>query len=1362
MRRGASRRQPLSVDSAHIATGRPAQKAVHFALTCEHDATNLADFTNNMDTHARSNFPQLYQIVLNPDADIGDSEPDTIEEISARVTAENLSHNIEKALLSERSRRLSDIRDMRKEGITMYGDLFSRLSPSSEHRVKCDPEYTDFHRTCDVRKLWKSIIKTHAVGYDASDTTAPRLVEEELEKTRQKPDQSVLDFVKVFNEKTAAVDSVHRTKLARRIEDAYQTALEKLPIPDLSRTAAQRQNAATEVAAERTYLDRKRRDDLKAAREDKSKTDSELGELLISKLDPNRFGDLHRSLVNDETLGKPSMPRTVNEALTVARKWKITPSRNGFPAATVLTALADETRPAARSRTKKQTTPRSFVTLAAAPAVKKTSVTCYYCGKGGHRQHECDSKARGLPKKYTPPQVAAPPIPKCTICYRSGHLAEQCFAKTKAPPKTQFTAIADVESEEGEKARFYALVARPYITHPDDDTDIPSPMHHSGTDYDDDESQHHITHRSHKPETAQTVHLSTSVSYAALDAGIPDYMVILDTGSIGNIIKSRRLITDLYIGPTTRVVGINGTGIVLNQYGTAGHWGKALYNPTGLANVLSMNSIGPSDRVTYNTAPSPHFEVRWADGHTQIFKKQTDSRLRGLYCLDTRYPGGGAESVTLVTEAIDTPATANFSTDTAGIVPPSTSSERASGYTKREVKQAAVAREYLSRMLITPRELALAVRKGTYLNAPFVASDVERSISIWGTPLEKLKGTTTVQQAQKSRHVEPTHLPQELRTSPEIYGDVLYICRQPFLLMCIEPIGMCVTYFLKDQKGETIAKHIVTALLDCRARGIEVHRMYTDSAAGLVAAQEHVAHLHLRVSEVGAGVHVSKAERDIRTLKEAMRGVITGTLIPHHIDQLILTWLVRACALMLNCRRSTTLADGTPPIEYWINRKVDLKIDFRTRVLTYAQVTEPPKTLSDKKKVTIPRTKGMLILAPVMNLAGSVHALNLLSWKVVSRTHFTELPMSDEVITHINDRIASSGKRVCGGDGTTPRDLPPDVTEDDDPNDTPESDSNEEVQALPTPYDAPAPATPMPHPSEHSPEDPNPGRSLTLDPGDQYDQDLPFGENDGRGSFSEGLEAAHLPPEEGAVQTDDPDMPALASTLKYKAGVTEHGEAPSKAAAHAEMAQLVEKKVFAPVHPSSLTPEERKACIPSSMNLKAKYDAANQFEKLKARLVAGGHRQHRGSYDEDETAAPTCTMSSIFMLAALASRTGEHVIGIDVPGAYLNATPSKKIHMRLDRDMTAMYVELVPSAHDMVNAEGCVIVRLLKALYGCVESAMLWYEHLRSFLASIGFEHCPHDPCMFKRGAGEHMVRMVVYVDDLLISCKLNSVLLIP
>ena len=1323
MRRGPPRRQPLSVDPVSITNGRAAQKADQSKLTWDGKTSNIEDFTRAMDLRARSGYPLNHQLILNPDADIGDSEPDSIESISARVIAENLSSNIEKALLSDRTRRISEIREIRREAITLYGDLFSSLSPSSQHRIKCDPGYTDFHTTCNVRMLWKSIIKSHAAGSDSSNTTAPRLVEEELEKIRQTQDQSALEFYMIFNAKAAAVDNVWRAKLARRIEAVYQIALDNLPIPDPLRTAALRQAAATELAAEKIYLARKRQDDLQAALTSTARTAAELAELFISKLDHHRFGDLYLSLVNDETLGKSSMPRTVNDALTVASRWKITPSRNGFSSATVLTALADDIRP--EKKVKAPRPPRSSITLVAAATAKKTSETCYWCGKPGHRQLECKAKARGVPK-VAPKTLTSQPKLNCTTCLRDGHTADQCYAKTRRDGhnKTLVTAMADLDRETDDKSRFFALAATSYTTYPD-----------------------------------------TSISYAALDTGIPEHMVILDTGSVGNIIKSLSLLTNLHTGPNTRVVGINGAGITLNQYGTAGHWGRALYNPTGLANVVSMNSIGPDDRVAYNLLPSPHFAVQWADGTKQIFTKQTCPRLRGLYCLDTRYPGRAVAdthtpalaSTTNTVTSMAGVGTPNLSQDTAGIVPPFTSSEKQLQYTKREVAQAAVAREYMSRMLITPRELALAVRKGTYLNTPFVAQDVERSVSIWGTPLEKLKGSTTVQQAPKSQHVEPTHIPQELRTSPESYGDVLYICGVPFLLMCIEPIGMCITYFLKDQKADTLGKHIATALLDCRARGIDVHQMYTDSAAGLVAAQEHVAHLHIRISEVGAGVHVSKAERDIRTLKEAMRAVITGTLIPHHIDQLILTWLVKACALMLNCRRSSTLADGTPPIEYWINRKVDLKLDFKTRLLTYAQVTEPAKTPSDKKKVTVPRTKGMIILCPCMNLAGSVFALNLMTWKVVSRIHFTQLPMPDEVITHINDHIASSGRRVCGGDGTTiaTGDSPPDVTEYEDPNITPDSDPSEEEQSVSTPDDALAPINPPKYP-------------LSTD--DQYDQGLRFGEDDGRGSFSEGLQEIHLPTEDGAPQTDVSDTPALAppepdihttlaSTLKYKEGVIQLGEIPSKAAANSEMAQLVDKNVFSPVLLSSLTPEERKGLIPSSMNLKAKFDAAGVFEKVKARLVAGGHRQHRGSYLEEETAAPTCTMSSIFMLAALASRAGEYVMGIDVPGAYLNATPAKTIYMRLDRDMTALYVELVPSATHMVHTDGCITVRLLKALYGCVESAMLWYHHLRDFLCSIGFEHCPHDPCMFKRGVGEHMVRMVVYVDDLLVSCQTKSVL---
>ena len=46
---------------------------------------------------------------------------------------------------------------------------------------------------------------------------------------------------------------------------------------------------------------------------------------------------------------------------------------------------------------------------------------------------------------------------------------------------------------------------------------------------------------------------------------------------------------------------------------------------------------------------------------------------------------------------------------------------------------------------------------------------------------------------------------------------------------------------------------------------------------------------------------------------------------------------------------------------------------------------------------------------------------------------------------------------------------------------------------------------------------------------------------------------------------------------------------------------------------------------------------------------------------------------------------------------------------------------------------GTMIVKLKRALYGCVESARLWYEHISTSLKGLGFSNNPHDICVFNR-----------------------------
>jgi hypothetical protein len=59
-----------------------------------------------------------------------------------------------------------------------------------------------------------------------------------------------------------------------------------------------------------------------------------------------------------------------------------------------------------------------------------------------------------------------------------------------------------------------------------------------------------------------------------------------------------------------------------------------------------------------------------------------------------------------------------------------------------------------------------------------------------------------------------------------------------------------------------------------------------------------------------------------------------------------------------------------------------------------------------------------------------------------------------------------------------------------------------------------------------------------------------------------------------------------------------------------------------------------------------------------------------------------------------------------------------------------------------------------RAIYGCIESAKLWYEEMGRTLEAMGFTHNPIDQCVFnKLCAGGMQITVVLYVDDLLITC---------
>ena len=207
-----------------------------------------------------------------------------------------------------------------------------------------------------------------------------------------------------------------------------------------------------------------------------------------------------------------------------------------------------------------------------------------------------------------------------------------------------------------------------------------------------------------------------------------------------------------------------------------------------------------------------------------------------------------------------------------------------------------------------------------------------------------------------------------------------------------------------------------------------------------------------------------------------------------------------------------------------------------------------------------------------------------------------------------------------------------------------------------------------------------------------------------------------------------------------------------------ELQGLLAKGCFKGVHRSSMHKSQIKKIIRSSMFLKEKYKANGEFEKLKARLVAGGHMQDRA--DLGDVSSPVVSSTSVYMIAAIAANERRKVSCTDIGSAFLNSDMSgEDVFMKLDAVMTKILCGIDRSFKQFVEHDGTMIVHLNKALYGCVKSSMLWYQTLSSFLLECGYVQNPYDPCVFNLTQNDVQCTVCFHVDDLMMTCVDQSVI---
>ena len=789
------------------------------------------------------------------------------------------------------------------------------------------------------------------------------------------------------------------------------------------------------------------------------------------------------------------------------------------------------------------------------------------------------------------------------------------------------------------------------------------------------------------------------------------YQKALDSAATAALMKEKKLLKHLRkTDQTAEITGVNGEVLSTNWIGDMKDGlGTAYYHPKAVANLVPFGRLEKMFEMNYER--NKRFYLTNKEGKEISFNKVTvDAEGNGLYIVDY---------------------TADFEEKKIAAI--ATVEDNKTNYTRREVKLAAKAKEFLKNLAYPSINDAIKIiESGTLMDCPITPADIIRAHDIWGPDLASLKGKTV---HKKLKGVKEDYLPKPKKAAKiqNLYADIMFLEKQyPYLITISQPLNMIM---IKDLGGkrdrETVGDAIIAMAEKYKSRGFTIDKVFCDTEGGVVASKPVLNAEGIELDLSSAGEHVPIVERNIRLIKERMRAILS--VLPYQLPQKLIGYLADYAAMMINSFPRPTSNDKISPREHFTGRKLNYSRDFRIAFGEYAQVIIPNIVSNDVRQ---PRTEGAIALLPTGNAHSSVLFYILRSGRIVSRDRFTVLPMPLEVIEKMQS---------LGGGGIKDALINLDEYMDSDDDDDIKFYTPPEVEDV----------LPDTEGLELVPENPNEIAEPASDPAPD-ESDIPSPEELLASRYN--LRPTPTPREFYQLGTAEPVI-RQAYYYGFRVGIKHALRNYPKEALDSimkELKQMLDKGVFKFVKKSELTPEQIKKIIGSFMFLKEKFKANGLFEKLKARLVARGDMEFGTLMD---ISSPTASLQAVLMIAAIAAKECRHVKSADVPGAYLNALMEEEVHMMLDEFLTSLLLALRPELAEFVDENGRLTVLLEKAMYGCDESARLWYNTFSDFLISEGFEVNPVERCVFNKTYNGIQCTICLYVDDLLITCTDESII---
>ena len=848
-------------------------------------------------------------------------------------------------------------------------------------------------------------------------------------------------------------------------------------------------------------------------------------------------------------------------------------------------------------------------------------------------------------------------------------------------------------------------------------------------------------------------------------------LIVMDSGSSSDLFCKLEWLLKVEQSMTPASLETNAGKITVDKEGTLPDYGKVMYSPKAMTNILSLAMASDKYRITMDTAIDNAFLVHTPQGIRRFARDANN-----LY---TYQPAPQVKQTHV-----------------------QTLEENLKFHTPREISRAKAAKRLIE-ALGSPsvRDLKSLILMNAIANCPINTKDIDIAEKIFGPDLGTLKGKTTRKKALPLV-TDQIELPRALYSQLDnirLCMDVMFVNELPFLTTISKRLYYRTALFLPTRTSRDLFAILDRTLRVYNDNGFTISHIECDNEFRKIF-EEVEDDLDVNMVFVSPRTHQPDAERNNRVLKERMRA--TYHRLPYAaLPKAIVKVMVKTLA-----RKTNFFPAKNGISKYFSPRQIVHKetLDYKRHCLysigQYVQAHED----RNPKHGQEPRTLDCIYLEPTTQ-GHDVYDIH--TQRVINRAHVTPMPVTPTIIQAVEaiaEAEGQKGLRIKTRRGGTlydsswtagvefdededESDYEYDSDDDDDTTTTEDfsydsdSDSEDEQEAQEILNDQEERQTTGVQPKEEDSvqddvstddeEEDNPPplvrRSARTRTQRQVMQPSMTGQ-----TYSHSTPQMHLMvPENEASEygTDAAQYAAnLLHMLRYKhsvqkkahqflityslqKGIKKFGTKGYQSALN-EMKQLHDRDCWTPIKLQSLSKSERKKALESLIFLVEKKSG-----KIKARHCANGSKQ-RQWMDSDEAASPTVMTHSVLLTATIEAEEGRDVATFDIPNAFIQTHVNERddqgdrIIMKIRGAMIDMLLEIDNDQYapcvTTENGQRVLYVHIQRAIYGMLMSGLLFYKKFRASVEKIGYKVNPYDPCVANKMINGKQHTISWHVDD--------------